>query len=463
MAKAVSTNYFSEDTIAAIATSIAGDAGVGIIRLSGPNALAVSQKYSQGLEKPNPRYAHRVRIVDPKENEELDDGLAIYFPKGESFTGEEVVELQLHGGRFLLQKILSLLCSSGQCRLAKAGEFSFRAVQNGKISIHQAESIHQLVKAKSLFEVKIARNGIGKRQVELFRTLLESTHNLLAQSELSIDFSDQDIEVISTKKMIEIFNQNILSATNIKNQLLMARKIAKGIQITIIGKPNAGKSTLFNKILLDDRAIVSEIAGTTRDVITEEIHIGPYAIRLADTAGLRKTSEKIESEGIVRAKELIEQSDLVIYLVDITNLEFDSVINNSNSVLVLTKADLFNVEKNEKIKQETQKKFPLTTVITHSKDESVETLLKTVQLKLEKVYNLGQNIFLANDTQIQMLSSFIEHNTNALGLVSKNGLQNPELISSELHSAANSLAECMGETTPDLILNKIFSEFCIGK
>lgn len=463
MAKAVNTNYFSDDTIAAIATSIAGDAGVGIIRVSGPNALLVSQKYSQGLENPSPRYAHRIRVIDQQSKEELDDGLAIYFPKGESFTGEEVVELQLHGGRFLLQKILSLLCSSGQCRLAKAGEFSFRAVQNGKISIQQAESIHQLVKAKSLFEVKVARNGIGKRQVELFRTLLESTHNLLAQSELSIDFSDQDVEVISTKKIIEILNQNISAATNIKNQLLMARKIAKGIQITIIGKPNAGKSTLFNKILLDDRAIVSEIAGTTRDVITEEIHIGPYAIRLADTAGLRSTSEKIESEGIVRAKELIEQSDLVIYLVDITNLEFDSVIDNTNSVLVLTKADLISVEKNDKIKLETQKKFPSTTVITHAKDDSVEMLLKTIQTKLEKVYNLGQNIFLANDTQIQMLSSFIEHNTNALGLVSKNGFQNPELISSELHSAANSLAECMGETTPDLILNKIFSEFCIGK
>lgn len=463
MAKAVTNNYFSDDTIVAIATSLAGDAGVGIIRLSGSNALLVSQKYTNGLEKPNPRYAHRIRIVDPKSKEGLDDGIAIYFPKGESFTGEEVVELQIHGGRFLLQKILGILCESQMCRLAKAGEFSFRAVQNRKISIHQAEAIHQLVKAKSFFEVRAARNGIGKRQVELFRKLLESTHNLLAQSELSIDFSDQDVEVISTKKMIDVLSQNISSAKSIKEQLLMARKVAKGIQVTIAGKPNAGKSTLFNKILLDDRAIVSEVEGTTRDVITEEIQIGPYAIRLADTAGLRNTNENIEGQGILRAKELLEQSDLVIYLADITNPDISPSAINENTVLVLTKADLISPTNVEQIKKEIEKKFPRSLVTTHAKNESTENLLNLMRFKLDSVYNLGQNIFLANDAQIQMLTDFIEHNKDALDLVSRSGQQNPELISAELHSAANALSECMGETTPDIILNKIFNEFCIGK
>ena len=281
-----SADYFSFDTIAAISTSLAGDGGVGIIRLSGSNSLEISQKIAEGFENPTPRFLHRVVIKD-HDGSILDDGLGVYFEKNASFTGEEVVELQLHGGRILLQKILSLILETKKARLALPGEFSFRAVRNGKMTTLKAETINQIVHAKSIYEVKESQKNISKERIKEFHLIADKIKNLLTLSELSIDFIDQDVEVMSLNKAKKDAEKLKDQLENLIKRMRLAKRIASGIKVVLIGEPNAGKSTLFNALLAEDRSIVSSQAGTTRDIVSEEFVLEPYIIKLSDTAGIR--------------------------------------------------------------------------------------------------------------------------------------------------------------------------------
>lgn len=464
-------NYFASDTIAAVATSLAGDGGVGVIRLSGPDALGASQELCRGLEKPEPRYLHRVEVVQPATGEVLDDGLAVYFPEGHSFTGEDVVELQLHGGRFLLQSILQVAIGTGRCRLALPGEFSFRAVRNGKLSLAGASAVGQIVQARSMFEVQAARRSLSKSRLKDFDEIAGKLRNLIAQMELSIDFIDQDVEVISQKQLQSEVDALAGRIETLLEQMRAAQRIAKGLSVTLMGSPNAGKSTLFNALLSEERAIVSPEAGTTRDVITEEIRLDPYYLRLADTAGLRATESNIEREGVSRAKGLVEESDLVLLVIDtaagerqvLSELE-KGLRAAAAPVVVLNKWDTIDVAMRSTVLSAVRQKYEGQIVtLSAASGEGVESLLKAVKSSLDAKVGVGVHSFLPTEFQLQMLLECQKSLGQVAELVRATGLTNPELVSSALRSAVKALSDLVGETTPDTVLAKIFSEFCIGK
>ena len=462
-------NYFSNDTIVAVATSLAGDAGVGIIRLSGPGAVAAAQSVCTGFESPTPRYLQRVDLVEPDTQSVLDDGLAVLFPRGQSYTGEEVVELQLHGGRFLLQRVILLLIGTGQCRMALPGEFSFRAVRNGKLTLAGAEAVGQLISAQSLFEVQAARRNLGAARCQEFEVLAGKLRHLLAQSELSIDFIDQDVEIISLEQMKLEIGALVGEMEQLLCKLRAAQRIARGLQITLVGVPNAGKSTLFNALLAEDRAIVSPEAGTTRDVITEELRLGPYFIRLADTAGLRSGIGEIEKEGIARARGLAAESDAVILVLDASQpgelTDSDQFVGvDSKLVVALNKWDLLDSPGKEKRLKaaEAVGKAPVIPV-SAARGTGIDLLLKAIRETLDSQFASGVESFLPTEFQLQMLVQSRASLGQVEELLATVGLAQPELISASLGSSVRALSDLVGETTPDTVLAKIFSEFCIGK
>ncbi|MEW6057588.1 MAG: tRNA uridine-5-carboxymethylaminomethyl(34) synthesis GTPase MnmE [Bdellovibrionota bacterium] len=466
-------NYFSNDTIVAIATSLAGDGGVGIIRLSGSQALSIAQKACTGFEAPQPRYLHRIQVKNPVTQEVLDDGLAVFFPEGQSFTGEEVVELQLHGGRFLLQGILQSLLSMGGCRMALPGEFSFRAVKNDRMSLSGASALGQLISAKSLFEAQAARRNLGATRTRRFDEIASKIKNLLAQSELSIDFVDQDVEVISKEEMKDQVDQLLLKLDDLLVQMKTAQRLAKGLLVALVGLPNAGKSTLFNAILAEERAIVSAEAGTTRDIITEEFSLGPYFLRLADTAGLREASGSVEKEGITRAQELARQADLALLVIDggVALKEVASAASlcktwETPTVIVLNKAELLDFAEREKriqvLRQAVGEKGAIT-VVSALEADGIPELFETIRANLDSRFGLGLNGFLPTEFQLQMVLECRAGLAQVLDLLRASGLSHPELISASLNSSVRALSDLVGETTPDTVLAKIFSEFCIGK
>ncbi len=458
-------NYFSNDTIVAVATSLAGDAGVGVIRLSGPGSADTARLVCSGFEKPEPRYLQRIEIVEPGAENALDDGLAVLFNEGQSYTGEEVVELQLHGGRFLLQRVMQLLIATGKCRMALPGEFSFRAVRSGKLSLAGAEAVGQLITAQSLFEVQAARRNLGKARSQEFEALAAKLRHLLAQSELSIDFIDQDVEIVSLEQMKVEISALATTMEQLLGQMKAAQRIARGLSVTLVGVPNAGKSTLFNALLAEDRAIVSPEAGTTRDVITEELRLGPYFIRLADTAGLRTGIGEIEKEGIARARGLAAESDAVILVIDATE-RFATVasVAQGNLIVALNKWDLLDVGGKEACLKSavalgSAQVVPVSAALGLGMDE----LLKAIRKTLDSQFGSGVESFLPTEFQLQMLLQSRASLGQVEQLLTSVGLTQPELISAALGSSVRALSDLVGETTPDTVLAKIFSEFCIGK
>ncbi len=453
---------------------MAGDGGVGIIRLSGDKSLQLAKEIVEGLDRPTPRYLHRV-VVKDNEGHDIDDGLGVFFEAGASFTGEEVVELQLHGGRFTLRKVLRFLMAAG-ARLALPGEFTFRAVRNGKMNLNQAQALNQFIHAKSQYEAWSARKSLSANRVEVFELIAEKMRRLLALLELSIDFIDQDVEVLSPQS----FEQTLLECENslagIYKQVSLSKKIALGLSVAFYGKPNAGKSTLFNGLLSEDRAIVSEEPGTTRDVITEELELGPYRVRLGDTAGIREGAATLEEKGIHKTRRLVTEADLKILLIDSSSATVEQTqesyrelrIEAKPDVLVLTKLDLLDALKIEKLRNAFSSENVRLALVSGTSGEGLSELLNTMQQALDEKFGLGLEIPLPTELQLTMLEQCASEVQKAkevfkVGSAGQASLRDPEILAAILRRAVNALSQIVGETSADDILIKIFSEFCIGK
>jgi len=444
------------DTIAAIATA-PGVASISIIRLSGEAAVSIAQKISK-RETITPRHAHLTSLYNA-DNALIDHAIMIYFAAPHSFTGEEIVEFQCHGGMIVAQEILDTAMAYG-ARLATPGEFSKRAFLNGKIDLSEAEAISKLIEAKSVDAAKIlARQMKGELKVFVDETR-EALLRSLAYSEVMIDYAEEDIpddimqSIVSQLDTITEQIEKIVEASHRRRGLI------EGFKVAIIGKPNVGKSSLLNALLSYDRAIVSDIAGTTRDTIEEQVRIGSHIIRLVDTAGIRESDDTIEKIGIERSLSSVEDADVIIALFD-GSRAFDeedakicSIIDSLGDKHVITainKTDLpfkFQKEKLQSfdpVEVSAKKGFVRLT-------ERLEKLLDAV--------GEGDDLMLISARQIEAVERAKEAIVDAKAPLQEGAL---EFFSYHLQEAVKAISSISKPYDSEEILDKMFGEFCLGK
>lgn len=459
--------FYKKDNIVAIASSN-GRSGIGIIRISGTNLLTLVSKLTLQLkttDKVKPRYAHYVDFINNTNNEIIDSGVLLYFPAPYSFTGEDVIELQGHGSPVLMQLLITCCVSLG-CRIAEAGEFSKRAYLNGKIDLVQAESILDLINAESL---AVARGAIRSLQGTFSKHINQINQeliNLRMFVESTLDFPDEDIEFIANAKIKD-------KVINLQNNLVTLLKstqqgvlLNNGINIVIVGRPNVGKSSLLNSLANEEIAIVTDIAGTTRDIIREKIIINGVVCNIIDTAGIRQTNDIVENIGIKRAIHAISDAQVCLILIDetigITNEDkqiLAKIPSNIPQIFVHNKIDL--VDKNfEKIADNIH-------VYISAKHKIGLDILRNTILSIigfnngdefSQKNNISEDIFTARTRHLDSIKRTISHIEIAL-----NNWQQLEILAEELRYGHNALSEITGEFTPDDLLGEIFSKFCIGK
>ena len=457
-----------EETIAAISTPF-GESGIGIVRISGPLAEPIAQK----LFKPKKEHSYLIshqfnygEIVDPQKGTPIDEVLIVLMKSPKTYTREDILEIHCHGGYFILQKVLELVLKQG-ARLAQPGEFTKRAFLNGRIDLTQAEAVIDMIRAKTMTSLEIAnqqlRGWLSREMTELKSRLVEH----LALIEAHIDFPEEEIEPISCTEIKRDLEGMIHQMGEWVASYEEGKIFREGISCAIIGKTNVGKSSLLNVLLREDRAIVTPIPGTTRDVIEEVLNIHGIPVRLIDTAGLRKALDFIEQEGVRRARERVADSDLILLMVDgsreldMDDMEIFEDIKGKKKVVILNKNDLPLKIELEEIK----KRFHQDPMVSISalKNAGIDDLKKTIYASLihGKVRSSPEHVIVANIRHKTALAQAKDNLSNALkGLEEGTSF---EFIAFEIRSALESLGEMVGETTTEEVLNRIFEQFCIGK
>ena len=443
------------DTISAIATAN-GIGSIAIIRLSGENALSIAKTLTC-KENFTPRHATLTNIYNT-EKELIDEAIVIYFKGPYSFTAEDVVEIQCHGGFIVAQTILKATLQAG-ARLANAGEFSKRAFFNGRIDLSEAEAIAQLIEAKSEDAAKILASQMKGSLKEFIEQVRDDIIHLLAYSEVSIDYAEEDLP----QDLVAQIEAKLNELYRLLEKTLMASKsrqgLMQGFRVAIIGKPNVGKSSLLNMLLNYNRAIVSDIAGTTRDTIEEQVKIGTHLIRIVDTAGIRQANDEIERIGIERSLEAINESDIVIALFDASR-EADA---EDRQIVELIHA---NQEKKKMIiiknKIDLQEKFHLENLVfdleLNSKD-NVTVLMQVLEEIMDKS-NVSDEIMLISERQISAVEATMQNIKEAYEPL---GDQELEIFSFHLNEAVKEMASITRPFENDEMLDKMFGSFCLGK
>ncbi|WP_419571680.1 tRNA uridine-5-carboxymethylaminomethyl(34) synthesis GTPase MnmE [Rheinheimera sp.] len=453
---------YSTDTIAAQATAT-GRAGVGIIRVSGPAVKSVAEALLGKL--PKVRYAEYLPFLD-QNGQVLDQGIALYFPGPNSFTGEDVLELQGHGGPVLLDMLLRRVLTLKDVRIARPGEFSERAFLNDKLDLTQAEAIADLIDASS---EQAARSAMQSLQGEFSRKihdLVEKVIYLRIYVEAAIDFPDEEIDFLSDGKVAGDLNEIIQDLVAIQRQATQGSILREGMRVVIAGRPNAGKSSLLNALAGREAAIVTEIAGTTRDVLREHIHIDGMPLHIIDTAGLREATDKVEQIGIERAWQEIEQADRVLFMVDGTTTQASSpaeiwpdfiarLPKDLGLTVIRNKADLTG----ETVGASTSGDYPVFHISakTNSGIDALREHLKACM----GFDGTGEGSFIARRRHLDALARAAEH--LAIGDQQLHDHLAGELLAEELRLTQQHLNEITGDFSSDDLLGRIFSSFCIGK
>jgi len=447
-------NITHQDTIAAIATP-PGNGGVGIIRISGNKAKDIAQQLiHKDLQA---RHAHYASFYDADKNI-IDSGLALFFPNPASFTGEDTVEIQGHGGAVIMDMLLRRILSLGS-RIARPGEFSERAFLNNKLDLAQAEAIADLIESSTEQSARSAQKsmqGVFSRQInELVEELIE----LRIYVEAAIDFVDEEIDFLSDGVVENRVIRLLKAIQNILQTAQQGRLLRDGMTVVLAGKPNAGKSSLLNALAGHEAAIVTDIAGTTRDVLKERIQIDGMPLHIIDTAGLRESDNAVEIEGIRRAHAEIQKADKILLLIDANDPESDSLLKTLPEHTSLTK--IYNKIDLLGRKPEIIEKEEGTEIYLSIKKELGMDLLSQ-HLKQSVGFDAtADNVFIARRRHIEALTKGHKFVQNALSQLQHN--QAGELVAEDLRQAQNHLSEITGEFTSDDLLGKIFSSFCIGK
>jgi len=447
-------NITSQDTIAAIATP-PGNGGVGIIRISGSKAHNIAlQLTNKTLQA---RHAHYATFYE-SDKRIIDSGLALFFPNPASFTGEDTVEIQGHGGSVVLDMLLRRILSLG-ARLANPGEFSERAFLNGKLDLAQAEAIADLIESSTELSARSAQKSMQGVFSEQINHFVEELTELRTYVEAAIDFVDEEIDFLSDGVVENRIKRLLSSIQTILKTAQQGRLLRDGMTVVLAGKPNAGKSSLLNALAGHDAAIVTDIAGTTRDVLKERIQIDGMPLHIIDTAGLRDSDNAIEQEGVRRAHKEIQQADKILLLIDANNPEPENIESTLPSNISITKIynkiDLLNIPA-DIIENESGTKIYLSV-----KQESGINLLKQHLKQSVGFDSVTDNIFISRRRHIEALEQGLQFIQNALEQLQNN--QAGELVAEDLRQAQQYLSEITGEFTTDDLLGKIFSSFCVGK
>ncbi len=441
-------------TICALASAL-GQGGIGVVRISGVLAGDIAQKMLGTI--PKARYAHYGSFFH-QDGCEIDKGVALFFPAPHSFTGEDVLELQGHGGMVVMRLLLEASMSLGAVA-AEPGEFSKRAFLNGKMDLVQAEAVADIIDASSQQSARSALRSLSGEFSDQVNALTQALIELRVFVEATIDFSDEEIDFLASgavKQKVESIEQDIQVILDAAQQGAILRE---GLNVAIAGKPNAGKSSLLNALTQVPSAIVTDIAGTTRDVLKETIYINGMPLNIIDTAGLRTSEDKVEQEGIKRAYSEIEQADVVLLVFDAQDKMPDlsilpSGIEDKPVLLIKNKVDLTNdVVGVAHLEHQTQ----LSICAKHSKGID---LLRQKLSEIAGLSDTGEGVLLARKRHIIALEATLTSVRNALAQLDNSAV---ELLAQELRQAAQDLGSITGEFSSDDLLGEIFSSFCIGK
>jgi len=447
-----------EDTIIALATP-AGVGAISVIRVSGQNSFLAIDKIFRGKIKIVDAASHTLHYgnIYNSDNEHIDDVLISVFKTPNSYTGEDSVEISTHGNPLITQKIIELLVGE-DVRLAEPGEFTKRAFLNSRIDLAKAEAVADIIGSRTEASFRGARNqldGMLSKKVSELRTQLLNSSSFV---ELELDFAEEDIQFVNQDELLKRIDSIIIEIDTLLESYSFGRVIRDGVNVALVGKPNVGKSSLLNYILKESRAIVSEIPGTTRDVIREEVSIDGILFRLFDTAGIRTSEDSIEKEGVIRSRETIRNADVVLFLEDVTQGEskelFIDLINLTSPNKILKVVNKIDLDKNSKIDGDLK--------ISAKTGEGIDLLFKKL-----KVVAIGTETYtektaiVTNLRHLNCLKKSRENLINARESILKK--MSGEFISVDLRNAEMNLAEIIGEVTSDDILNNIFIKFCIGK
>jgi tRNA modification GTPase len=457
------------DTIAAISSAV-GEAGIGIVRLSGKEAINIANKIFRGIKNKSlidvknrtMTYGH---IIDNTNNQVVDEVLIVSMNAPHTYTREDVVEIYCHGGIIPVKKILELLLNNG-ARLAEPGEFTKRAFLNGRLDLSQAEAVIDIIRAKTDKSYQVSINQLEGSLSEKINSIRDILLSMIAHVEASIDFPEDDIEDITYVELEESANRVMYEIKQLLNTADRGRILRDGLKTVILGKPNVGKSSLLNAMLRENRAIVTDIPGTTRDIIEEYLNIDGIPLKIIDTAGIRDTKDIVEKIGVDRAKKSIETADLIIAIFDVSrdlseeDYKIVELIKDKKSLVLLNKTDLPNKFNQEHLKKIlVDKEIIPTSIINEFGIDILEDAIKKMFYSGE--VELDSSLVVTNLRHKNQLEKALRSIESALNDIKASVPL--DCIEVDLRDCWENLGEISGDTISDDILDKIFSEFCIGK
>ena len=442
-------------TIYALSTG-PGVSGIAVVRVSGKEAAEVVKRLT-GHDLPVPRVATLKKINYINTNNLIDEGVVIWFPGPNSYTGEDLAEFHVHGSRAVVSALHSSISGIKNCRLAEPGEFTKLAFQNGKINLLKAEGIADLVSAETEIQRKQAVEIMNGKSSDKFTSWRAKLLKILAHVEAKIDFPDEDLPKDILDEIQKTSNQVSKEIEKVLDDQKVGERIREGFKIAIVGPTNAGKSSLLNYLSKRDVAIVSEIAGTTRDVIETHLNLDGYPVVVSDTAGIRESKNEIEKKGIKLALNRAEDADLKLIIVDAKSVDFTSVLKeliDENAILVVNKSDLIAGNINNELKKHDH------ILVSIKNNLNLDKLILKIKKKLENKFISYGDILITRERHRQHLEQCISHLKN---FKNKNGSEDYDKAAEDLRLATRHLGMIVGKVDVEEILGSIFNDFCIGK
>lgn len=453
------------DTIAAISTPI-GEGGISIVRMSGEDAVKIANKVFKGanLTEVSTHTIHYGHIVDPESKKVIDEAMVTVLRAPKTFTREDIVEVNCHGGIVVTNHILQILLANG-ARMADPGEFTKRAFVNGRIDLTQAESVMDIVRAKTDKARQVAVGQLAGGLLEKIRSMRKEILDTLANVEVNIDYPEYDADQITADQMAKTSKDVIAEIGKLLNTAQEGTILRNGLATAIVGQPNVGKSSLLNYLTKSDKAIVTDVAGTTRDTLEEYVSVKGVPLKLIDTAGIHHTEDKVEKIGVERSQKALQQADLVLLLLDGSkNLadEDKALIEetkNKKRIIILNKMDIGQKINVQEMKKLTNSEVISTSILKQVNLDELENLIK--KLFFSGITNSNDQILVTNQRQSGLLAKAKKQLEDVISAV-EDGVP-VDIAQIDFNGAWDTLGEITGDSAPDELINALFSQFCLGK